>query len=97
MSTQTINEAQPNVYPTERDSTTAGTQSFTEAKNGFKTSEFYVMVVFVVGVLFATYAEDDSLSRGDAWLFAAIVVAGYVVSRGLAKLATRQPRENRGR
>ena len=55
------------------------------------------MVAFVAGVLFATYADEDSLSRDDGWLFAAIVVVGYVVSRGLAKLATRQPKEDRVR
>lgn len=97
MSTHTITETQPNGYPDGHDSPTSGTRAFSEAKNGFKTSEFYVMVVFVAGVLFATYADEDSLSADDGWLFAAIAVVGYIVSRGLAKLATRQPREDRVR
>jgi hypothetical protein len=97
MSTHTVNEAQPSGNPVGHGSPISGTRAFTEAKNGFKTSEFYVMVVFVAGVLFATYADEDSLSRDDGWLFAAIVVVGYVVSRGLAKLATRQPKEGGAR
>ena len=66
-------------------------RTFTETKLGFKTSEFYVMVVFVAGVLLATYADQDSLARRDGWFFAALAVGAYIVSRGLAKLATREP------
>jgi hypothetical protein len=97
MSTPTINEPQPSGYPVRHDSPTSATRAFTETKNGLKSSEFYVMVVLVAGVLFATYADEDSLSLDDGWLFAAIVVVGYVVSRGLAKLAARQPNEDRVR
>jgi hypothetical protein len=73
-------------------------RTFTETKNGLKTSEFYVMVVFVAGVLFATYAAgEDALGRDDGWLFASLGVVAYIVSRGLAKLATREPYEDRDR
>ena len=67
-------------------------RTFTEAKNGFKTSEFYVMLAFVAAVLVATYLDSDSLGREDGWRFAAIAVAAYVISRGLAKLGVREPR-----
>ncbi len=67
------------------------TSTFTEAKNGFKSSEFYVMLLFVAGVLIATYADQDSLTRSDGFRYAAIAVAAYVVSRGLAKLGVREP------
>jgi hypothetical protein len=66
-------------------------RTFTETKLGFKTSEFYVMIVFVAGVLLSTYADQDSLARRDGWLFAALAVGAYIVSRGLAKLGTREP------
>ena len=66
-------------------------QTFTETKAGFKTTEFYVMLVFVAGVLLATYADMDSLARDDGWFFAALAVAAYIVSRGLAKLGSREP------
>jgi hypothetical protein len=68
-------------------------RTFTESKNGFRTSEFYVMLVFVVAVLFATYADKDSLAHDDGWKFATFAVISYIVSRGLAKLATREPYE----
>ena len=69
---------------------------FTETKNGFKTSEFYVMLVFVAGVLFAAYASgEDALGRDDGWLFASLAVVAYIVSRGLAKVGVREPSEDR--
>jgi hypothetical protein len=66
-------------------------RTFTETRDGFKTSEFYVTLAFVAAVLIATYVDDDSLARDDGWLFAAMAVVGYVVSRGLAKVASREP------
>lgn len=66
-------------------------RTFTETRLGFKTTEFWVMIVAVAGILISTYADDDTLSRKDGWLFASIVVAAYVVSRGLAKLGSREP------
>lgn len=71
--------------------------TFTETKLGFKTSEFYVMLLFVVGVLIATYADKDTLTRADGFRFAAFAVAAYVVSRGLAKLGVREPYADRDR
>jgi hypothetical protein len=68
---------------------------FTEAKDGFKTSEFYVMVAFVVTVLLATYLDSDSLAREDGWRFAAFAVVAYIISRGLAKLGVSQPTTRR--
>jgi hypothetical protein len=65
--------------------------TFTEAKNGFKTSEFYVMLVFVAGVLLATYADKDTLTHSDGFRYAAFAVAAYLISRGLAKLGVREP------
>src|SRR5215207_9322187 len=74
-----------------RGRTRAARRTFTEAKNGFKTSEFYVMLVAVAGILITTYADEEYLSHGDAWRYAAAVVVAYIVSRGLAKLGTREP------
>jgi hypothetical protein len=67
-------------------------RSFTETKLGFKTSEFLMMLIFVIGVLVAAYVSNaDALSREDGWRFAGFVAAAYIVSRGLAKLGTREP------
>jgi hypothetical protein len=52
--------------------------------------------MFVIGVLLATYLDEDSLARQDGWRFAAIAVAAYVLSRGLAKLGTREPYTDEG-
>ena len=65
--------------------------TFTESKLGFKTSEFLVMAIFVAGVLLATFADEDSLTRDDGFRYAAIAVAAYIISRGLAKLGVREP------
>lgn len=64
----------------------------TETKAGPKTTEFVFMVLFIVAVLVATYIDDnDSLAKENGWLYAAIVAAAYMISRGLAKLGVRDP------
>jgi hypothetical protein len=68
--------------------------TFTETKLGYKTSEFLMMLIFVAGVIIAAYASSsDALSREDGWRFASFVAAAYIVSRGLAKLGSREPYE----
>jgi hypothetical protein len=67
-------------------------RTFTEAKSGFKTSEFYLTVIGVVGVIIAALVDDnDSLTVEDGFRFASWILAAYIVSRGLAKLGTREP------
>jgi hypothetical protein len=65
--------------------------TFTEAKSGFKTSEFLIMLAFVAGVLVTTFLDDDSLTRTDGFRYASFAVAAYIISRGLAKLGVREP------
>jgi hypothetical protein len=75
---------------------TATAGRFTEAKNGFKTTEFFAMLALVVAVLIAAYADsNDSLGHQQGWLYASIVAAAYIVSRGLAKLGVREPENDR--
>ena len=67
-------------------------RTFTETRLGVKTSEFYFAILAIAGILFATYiASEDSLAREDGWMMATFVAVGYIVSRGLAKLGTREP------
>jgi hypothetical protein len=50
------------------------------------------MLLFVAGVLIATYMDEDSLARSDGWRYASFAVMAYIISRGLSKLGTREPR-----
>jgi hypothetical protein len=98
MNIQSTVESRGDLSPSSYDQRPTRTRrTSTETRRGFKTSEFYVMLAFVVAVLLATYADEDSLARDDGWLFAAFAVVAYIVSRGLAKLATREPSDEDGR
>jgi hypothetical protein len=68
----------------------------TETKAGFKTTEFVAFLAVVVGILVAaavtkaTFGHHDHFTAAQAWLFVAIVTAGYMISRGLAKSGSKQ-------
>jgi hypothetical protein len=70
----------------------------TESKHSSKTTEFYAMVVVIVGILIAaamikggdTNGTDEFIAR-QAWLYVAIVASSYMISRGLAKSGSREP------
>jgi uncharacterized membrane protein YcjF (UPF0283 family) len=69
----------------------------TETKQAFKTTEFWAMVVVIVGILVSAAAikggdngTDEFIAR-NAWLYVSIVAAGYMISRGLAKSGSRDP------
>ena len=71
----------------------------TETKPAFKTTEFIVFVLAVVGVLLASVLVGDSDGRGDvfladkAWFYVTLLTVGYMVSRGLAKAGSRARRD----
>ena len=95
MSTATGNIATGTVAPThsgDRPVARPERRTFTETKLGAKTSEFYLTIIAIAGILFATYIEsDDSLVLDDGWRMASFVAIAYIISRGLAKLGTREP------
>ena len=70
----------------------------TETKASFKTSELVAYVLAVIGVLIASQVvgSDDGHSdyfRADrAWLYIVILTVGYLISRGLAKSGSRNPK-----
>lgn len=64
---------------------------FTETKAGYKTTEFMFAIAAIVAILIATYADEDNLDAADGWRYVAWVAVAYIVSRGLAKLGTREP------
>jgi hypothetical protein len=72
----------------------------TETKQAFKTTEFWAMVLLIVGVLIASRVVGDHNGNSNgvdafpavrAWLYIAIIGAAYMVSRGLAKAGSRDP------
>jgi hypothetical protein len=67
----------------------------TETKSAFKTTEFFVYVLAVVGVLLASLlvghndGHEDYFRADRAWWYIALLTIGYMVSRGLAKSGSR--------
>jgi hypothetical protein len=70
-------------------------RTFTETKAGFKTTEFVMMLAVVVAILIATYVADADLGANEGWRYISWVAAAYILSRGIAKAATREPYRQR--
>ena len=65
----------------------------TEARRSLATSEFYIYIIAVIALLFFTYdSAVDSLSREEGWRYAIALTVGYLLSRGLAKAGSSEPR-----
>ena len=75
----------------------------TETKAAPKTTEFMLTVAVIIGILLSALLikGGDTSGGGDggtdefiarhAWLYVAIVTAGYSIARGLAKSGSRDP------
>ena len=75
----------------------------TETKHASKTTELYVYVAAVIGVLIASVliGADDDAGRGDdfgdyftaydAWRLITWLTIGYMIARGLEKAGSRDP------
>ena len=69
----------------------------TETKASFKTTEFFAYLAVLFGVLVSaavikgTGSDVDVFKADQAWLYATILTAGYMISRGLAKSGSREP------
>jgi len=69
----------------------------TETKSAFKTTELWVFIAGVAGVLIAsdlvgTTSDHSDYFRADrAWLYIVILAVAYLVSRGIAKSGSRDP------
>ena len=72
----------------DRDDTIKGT----ETKAAFKTTELIVYILAVVGVLIASAIVDNSFGADPAWRYVTYLTIGYMISRGLAKSGSRNPR-----
>ena len=63
----------------------------TETKASYKTSELPIYIVIVLGILIASAVTDDSdFGAQEAWHFITLLTIGYLLSRGLAKLGSRE-------
>ncbi len=71
-----------------------GRRPWSETKPFFMTSEFLAFVLGVVGVLIAVW-QAENFESPRAWLYVSIITSAYIVSRGLAKAATRDPNPDR--
>jgi hypothetical protein len=69
---------------------TTARRGATETKHSAKTTELYVMVAAVVGVLVAA-AVSSGFDARQAWTLVTAIAIGYMVSRGLAKSGSREP------
>jgi hypothetical protein len=72
----------PQVHRAER-------QKSTESKSAYKTTEFVVYVLAVLGVLIASMIVDQSFGADPAWRYVTYLTVGYMISRGLAKAGSR--------
>lgn len=64
-----------------------------EARRSLSTSEFWIYVIAAPVLLFFTYEDGgDSLSREEGWRYAVALTIGYLISRGLAKAGSSEPR-----
>jgi len=84
----TQQQVAPRVHDRERDETIKGT----ETKAAFKTTELIVYVLAVVGVLIAAAIVDNNFGADPAWRYVTYLTVGYMISRGLAKSGSRNPR-----
>jgi hypothetical protein len=82
----TGNPTAPAVYDTRR----------TETRRAFKTSEFWVFIAVAAGAIITTYTDDDdALTEWRGWLLFCAVAIAYIVSRGIAKAGSTEPRVER--
>lgn len=68
-----------------------------ETKPFYLTSEFLVFALYMMGLGIAA-GTDSTIDARFFWIFATVAVVGYMLSRGIAKAATRSrahdPRED---
>ncbi len=67
----------------------------TETKQAFKTTEFWLTIATIAGILIAAAqvkgGPDDEFIASQAWLYVAVLVGLYCVGRGAAKSGTKEP------
>lgn len=75
---------------TRYDTDTRDTHRLKETRRAFQTTEFFVMLAAIAGVLVMGYAnESDTLDMERIWTLVAIIASAYMISRGIAKAGSR--------
>ncbi|HYH49438.1 MAG TPA: hypothetical protein VEG38_07805 [Acidimicrobiia bacterium] len=64
-------------------------QHSTETRRSFATTEFWLTLASVAGILAAAY-NDNAFDIDHGWTLATAIVIGYMVSRGIAKAGSRE-------
>ena len=88
-------QAAPKVQTPQRDhhiQRRTETHNSTETKSAYKTTELIVYVLAVLGVLIAAMIVDQSFGADPAWRYVTYLTVGYMISRGLAKSGSRNPK-----
>jgi len=72
--------------------------SETETKQAFKTTEFWIFIVILLGLFLAGIIADggsdeaiDGFGAERVWFYAVLLSGFYMLSRGLAKSGSRAP------
>ena len=65
----------------------------TETKQAFKTTEFWLTIAVIAGILISASMTDgaEGFGANQAWLYVAIVAGLYAVGRGAAKSGSSDP------
>ena len=61
----------------------------TEARPGIITTEFWLAILASVVVVVAAYIDDGVADR-LGWILATVILAAYVLSRGIAKAGSKE-------
>lgn len=67
----------------------------TETRKSFRTTEFIAFVVVTSLMMLSAYTQE-AFDIDQAWTLAAIITSFYMLSRGIAKAGSREPRYDDG-
>jgi hypothetical protein len=67
----------------------------TETRKSFRTTEFVAFVVVSALTLLSAYTQE-AFDIDQAWTLVAVITSFYMLSRGIAKAGSREPRYDDG-
>jgi hypothetical protein len=63
----------------------------TETRKSFRTTEFFAFVVVSALIMLSAYTQE-AFDIDQAWTLVAVITSFYMLSRGIAKAGSREPR-----